>query len=365
MEKLTDIEVILKQMLDDIQAWNWPADSNKEKELKKLGAFLDSISNEKINQALQSQIVKNSDTSDVIDKIPNITGETLINYLDSNHINEQRIELLFSLYKEKIEPNLEEFKTNEYSKQLKMSLLQKLVKQRIIKNKNLECLKLYNQINACDPKLEPDDEKIIVENNPWYIGDVPTPSSELQLLSAKNIIYPILTLQLVENPSDLLYAYLLTQYEYKNQNFKGKFENGVPQEILDEVVNLKPSIVFGNCNYTGHNFTSEEKEAVLTRFPNTFKFTKKEDITPNMVLIAIKHLPLNLEHIGTNLNIYSQPILDYTIAMASGYKPENQAEEMLLQKTITDYKEVIDKRNEAIIQQNKTDEKFLVLIKKY
>lgn len=364
MKKLTDIEIILKQMLDDIQAWKWPKGSNKETELKKLESFLDSISNEKINQELQSQIVKSLDTSDVIGKIPNITGETLITYLDSNHINAQRIELLFSLYKEKIEPNLEEFEKNEYSKQLKISLLQNVVKQKIIETKNLECLKLYNQINASDPQLEQEDEKAILEKNPLYIGDIPTPSPKLQLLVAQQIGCPIIMLELVENPSDLLYAYILTQYEYENPNFKGKFENGVPQEILDEVVNLKPSIVFGNGNYTGHIFTSEEKEAVLTRFPEIFQLTQKEDITPSIVLTAIKHLPLNLEHIGKKLNIYSQPILDYAITITAGYKPKNQEEEILLRKTIADYKKVIDMRNEAIIQQNITDEKFLALIKK-
>ena len=366
MKESTNIELIVKQMVSDILLLNIPAKSNLANEVEKLRCFLETNPDIKINQELQLKIVRNIQTRKLIICIPNITGKTIIEFLRNiPSYNMDSIKILFSLYEEKIKPNLEEFIKNEYSKPLKIELLKKIKKQDVIAFQNLEYLDLFNKINNKLPELDDEDIKNIVANNPYHIAEISNPSVDLQLLAAKKMLYPIEILELIENPSNLLYAHLLTIYSYENSHFKGKFKNGVPKEIIDEVIKINPRIAFDCANFTGHKFTLEEKEEIVGMFPEVFKHVTNKDITPTMILNAVKHSPRNLEYIGKNLNLYSQPILDYAkTVLAEGSTPENQKEFIQVQqKIISDYQEVIDKRNEEITKQTVTDNEYLTLVK--
>jgi hypothetical protein len=311
-----------------------------------------------LSQEKQDLIAKKQ--RELLPKISNITGKTIINFCD-RLLREENIKILWEAYMTNIKPRLNEFVEKEYNKELKIALLSSIEKQEILKMMDLEMLSLYDSIMVDNINLSEDDYIEILGKNPKFISQIDEPSEKLQLLALSSWPgYPMEALRFIENPCDQIYAIILTKYYCDNPNFKGKFDNNVPENIIENVLKITPNMAFWDTckNHLKRECNISEKVKAITINPEMLNNLDKKHITPEFVVELIKELPISIQTIGGKFGIYTTTLTTYARGFLDKYKGDERKK---VEQAINSYQAVIDERIES---QRKLDETFNVLIKK-
>lgn len=210
---------------------------------------------------------------------------------------------------------IREKRTYEQKEEI-LELVQKLLKENTDIVLSQEDQTMLNEVLK-NPKITEDDYEDILAHNPFYIENILNPSKKLQIIAAKHCSNPIELLDVIKHPCDELYAYLLYFYNYKDPRFNDQFKNGIPNNIINIIIELHPEIAFDSMRLYKQECTPSQKERAIEINPTMIDsphFLTQEvrsQLTPELIIKFVEEYPANLGIIGSELKIYTRSLLDH------------------------------------------------------
>jgi hypothetical protein len=331
-------------------------------------SLLNSLDNHALSQIHQGIIAEK--LPELLPLLKGITFETIITFCQKSRRGKENISILFEIYKENIKNNEKNFMPvdEENKKKLIIALLSALNYEDLLEFGNPEALMMYNRIVQTSKKLNLNEEELkeILKSNPRFIRKIENPSEDLQMIALLRFDCSIVILNYVSQPSDNIIARLLVQYYCNHEYFKGKFENGVDDNLIEMIIKLNPHIAFrhdinGINEHFGKKINDNQIDLALSINAQLIENLTPEQLTTDRVFKAIVSKPCVVGLLGSKFNYYSS-VLAKCARDICNKLPEPERESQL--KAIGNYEKKTAKIEEDYLGMISLDEIYTRILNK-